>query len=89
MVCSSLKPLISLMNLLIYRNWKCGFGPVSEQLSVGGNGLLQIITHHCHHHMSAVKSTSDFPNSQFSVEPRGAADVQDTAVNEIFFFLLD
>lgn len=62
-----------------------GFGAVSKQLGVGGNGLLQIITHQ--HHMSAVKSSSNFPNSQFSVQPRGAADVQATAVNEISFLL--
>lgn len=62
-----------------------GFGAVSKQLGVGGNGLLPIITHQ--HHMSAVKSSSNFPNSQFSVQPRGAADVQATAVNEIYFLL--
>lgn len=52
---------------------------------VRGNGLLQIVTHQ--HHMSAVKSSSNFPNSQFSVQPCGAADVQATAVNEISFLL--
>lgn len=67
------------------RRARWGFAVVSKQMGVGGNGLLQIITHQ--HHMSAVKSSSDFPNSQFSVQPRGAADIQATAVNKISFLL--